>query len=148
MENENESWVIDVRGYWPEMVKDSFSGDYFSDLVPGHRTFHFTGNREGLDKYISDLESKQMKVIGIMNLADTLVEFKTIENFDQTTIKITDVFNSMSWYCNPEQAFILAPEKDRDRISIALNKIETPTRTFIKKDKIKQWADAHNIKNI
>lgn len=149
MEEEKEKWVIDVRGHWPEMVKDSFSGDYFSDLVQGHRSVQFTGTREELDTYIEDLESQQMKVIGIMNLADTLVEFKRIETLCHTSddIKITDVFNSQTWFVNADQAFLLAPEKDRDRISIALNQLDAPTRTFIRKSIINQWVETQNIKN-
>ncbi len=149
MEKKIETWVIDVRGYWPEMVKDSFSGDYFSDLVSGTRSINFTGTQEELDTYIEDLQKRQMKVIGIMNLDDTLVEFKRIEPIGDTAddVKITDVFNSITWHCTPDQAFLLVPEMDRDRIGTSLNQLEFPTRTFIRKTIIKQWAETQKIQN-
>jgi hypothetical protein len=143
---EKIDWRIDLKGYFPEMVREAFSGEYFSDLVYGTRTINFIGTKEELDIYIDKITGKesQLKVIGILNNAETLVEFRRVFDFSSIEtgeILISDVFNSKSWTLPSYIATNLIPEEERIKFIESLK--DNPTRRFIPKDYLEEFINSN-----
>jgi hypothetical protein len=147
---EKSDWIIDLKGYFPETVKESFSGEYFTDLVYGTRTINFTGTKDELDSYIERITSKesQVKVIGILNKADTLVEFRRVfdvGSIPTSRITVSDLFNSRSWTFDTSVAEKLLLPEERPRFFETLK--DNPTRRFIRRDYLEEFV-LENLKNL
>ena len=145
MENklEKSEWIIDLKGYFPEMVRESFSGEYFSDLVYGIKTINFTGTKEELDLYLEKITGKdsQLKLIGILNKADALVEFRRVFDFSDIEtgeITISDVFNGRTWCFPSEIAIKILPEEERTKFIESLK--DNPTRRYIRRDYLEEFV--------
>lgn len=143
-------WIIDVKGYFPEMIRETWSGEYFSDLVYSTRTINFTGTKEELDEYLDKLTSKesQLKIIGILNKADTLVEFRRIfdvPNIPTSKVTISDVFNGKTWILPVDIAKKLLPKDESERLFDILK--DNPTRRYIRRDTLEEFI-IENLKNL
>jgi hypothetical protein len=145
VENQDE-WIIDFRGYFPEMIKDSFSGEYFTDFVSGTRSIIFRGSEEEMNEYVAKMtgDDSRLKLIGIMNKLDTLIEL--IQEIDRNgelidQVKISDLFEGKSFKMKKEIALLLIPEKERNQWSHTIQK--DPKRTYIRRPDFVAFIEKH-----
>lgn len=135
-ENPNDEWIIDLRGYFPEMIRDSFTGEYFTDLVQGTRQITFRGSKSALDEYLQKMSSdeSQFKIIGVMNKLDTLIEFIREKDFNQEFtgfIWIKDLFENRNFLFPEKIAAELVPGDQKSKFIESLK--ENPRRLLIKR---------------
>lgn len=136
---EKERFEINFKGEVNSLVRKPFDYGHY-DFELAYSTIKFYGTQEELDKFIEEIsdQEKYFKVIGIVNLADTLVEItEAVDEYGYITgeMLVTDLYeNSKGYYLSKQKTESLLDEKGINRL-YEYN-YNYPKRFWVRKDKL------------
>lgn len=110
------------------------------DFEYGYSTLKFTGTEEEMNRFVNEIVSDEQlfKIIGIVNLSDTLVEITdAVDEYGYVTgeMLITDLYNnSKGYYLSREKTESLLDEKQIERLN--QYNYNYPKRFYVRKKKL------------
>lgn len=136
---EKERFEISFKGEVNSLIKNPFDYNHY-DFELAYSTIKFFGTEEELNKFLAEIsgQDQYFKVIGIVNLADTLVEItEAVDEYGYITgeMLVTDLYeNSKGYYLSKQKTESLLDEKGINRL-YEYN-YNYPKRFWVRKDKL------------
>lgn len=136
---EKFSYEIHFKGEINLLQKKIFDFNHY-DFEVGYSTIKFFGTEEEMNKFVEEIvkDEQYFKIIGIVNLADTLVEITdAVDDLGSVTgqMLISDLYeNSKGYYLSVEKTEALLDEADRKRLHEY--NFNYPKRFWVRKNKL------------
>jgi len=127
-------YLVQFKGEFSTKKEDSFLGQKYNDIELNYGSLKFKGTREEFDLFLSDLYKNErfLKVIGIHDLSETLIEIRPIKDQinKNENFLVFEIYDSTQKYnVKFEDVIEILSEKHRERFQRA----EEPIRAFVKK---------------
>lgn len=140
---EKREFAIEIKGEITDEFLNEIRDAFDLEFKVGFGGIKFTGTQEELDRLISTLSNfeKFFKVIGILDLSETLIEISGTKNVkgDFEEIIVFEVHNPKKRFkINFEEANFLIKHEERTHFQ---SKFPDSFRTFVKKQSFKEIVE-------
>lgn len=131
MNTEKQNWEISVRGEYPEYIPKVLHRMGCVDYKVTYGLITVTCTEEELNSVLKELSHNYVKVIGVENTAETLIEVK-FGNIDNK-YKVIDIYNKQKDYMlsKTDIESILESDRDRNRLNSYIESYNS--RFYVKK---------------
>jgi len=134
-------YIITTKGLVSQPIKGA------NDFVNGYTTIQFEGSPDELSEFIKSISKDQstIKVVGITNLADILIEIKNNQkdDHDDGHFEISDCYEHRTWRVLKTDVLQWIPDMESARIVTVLRHYTT-ARLYVNKNDFYSWIEDPN----
>ena len=137
MNNEKHTYILHVKGEMPATRFSMMDFASYSDIKFGQGGIKITCTEEEKDRFIAEtFKDDKIKLIGIENLSDTLIEVKEAINDDGTAsdkMLVIDLDNKNHGYYLSKTDIESLLEDDRSKSRLYSDNYGYPNRFYVNK---------------